>query len=190
MLYLIKLSVFFFFFKCLPKLHNQQFSVGKIPLSLTRSGYKCHKSLGKALPYIKVLVEKSFFWNSFFKLCCTFKTIAEQICGGWLWCETIGRMFSLVLSQSLVCSVMCFDITSIMLWNVCIMARGKWEIGRKSSVDMFTLFKKKKRQAAGILHTHCPFSLVVILALLFICVQKFQTMLLFQLWICEAPLPT
>lgn len=113
--------------------------------------------MGKALPYIKVLVDKSFFWNSFFKLCCTFRTIAEQICGGWLWCETIGRMFSLVLSQSLVCSVMCFDIISIMLWYVCIMARGKWEIGRKSSVDMFTLFKKKKK--AGCRHfTHTALS--------------------------------
>lgn len=49
-------------------------------------------------------------------------------------------------------------------------------------------FKKGRLPA---FYTHCPFSLVVILALLFICVQKFQTMLLFQLWICdEVPLPT
>lgn len=27
---------------------------------LTRSGYKCHKSSGKAFAYIKVLVDKSF----------------------------------------------------------------------------------------------------------------------------------
>lgn len=57
-----------------------------------------------------------------------------------------------------------------------------------SSVDRLQCLKESSQHFT---HAHCPFSLVVILALLFVCVQKFQTMLVFQLWVCdEAPLPT
>lgn len=58
-------------------------------------------------------------------------------------------------------------------------------MGHQSSVDVYSVLKKVPRQQ----FTHAlPFLTFIILALLFICVQKFQTMLVFQLWICdEAP---
>lgn len=55
-----------------------------------------------------------------------------------------------------------------------------------SPVWRFTVFKEI---SPSVLYIHTlPFLTFIIFALLFICVQKFQTMLVFQLWICdEAP---
>lgn len=145
------------------------------PPCLTRSGYKCRKSSGKALVYIKVLVDKSFLEFIFFFFLLTLL---------YFWNDHRANMRRRVMMRehrtNVFCGLVswpcllcdCFD-TSIMLWNVCNVARRKWEIGRKSSEDMFTLFYKK---AGGrhYTHTHCPFSLVVILALLFIYVHCFR----------------
>jgi len=48
---------------------------------------------------------------------------------------------------------------------------------------------KKKKGRLPAFYTLCPFSLFVLLALLFICVQKFQTMLLFNCGYVKHPFP-
>lgn len=71
---------------------------------------------------------------------------------------------------------------------------GTGELRNRAQVQcghVYNVCFLKKADCRHFTHIHCPFSLVVILALMFICVQMFQTMLLFRLWICdEAPLPT
>jgi len=69
---------------------------------------------------------------------------------------------------------------------------GTGEVRKGAQVQCGHVYivKKKKKGRLPAFYTLCPFSLFVLLALLFICVQKFQTNVALQLWICEAPLPT